>query len=201
MSNLNKIIVIFILLCIYFVFNINNVLSQEFYYKFNNKESQIFFNISTSIHPAKALCKNFKGYININSKDKKHIDSVNGLLDIETKSILTNIIFLDKKMQNETLNSSKFPKILFKVDKGIIIYDNSEIDNTVFIKLMGYLEIRGIEKKIEIPMKVTISPDKTFAIVKGYYNLNINDYGIPDPSVLIAKVSPIITLSFNLKVY
>ena len=184
-----------------FLFNISSVEAKDFYYKFNNRESKINFDISTNIHPVKAVAEKFKGYMNIKSADEKNIDSVEGLLEIDATSIITHIALCDTRMQKETLSTDKYPKISFKVNKVILVSNKIETDNTIFIKLVGPLSIRDVSKKVEIPVKVTILPDKSSAMVEGKYNLNFSDFNVPDPSVLIAKVEPILSLSFKLKVY
>lgn len=189
------------LLSIFFIsLNISSAYSKDYYYKFNNKDSKINFELSTNVHPVKADVEKFKGSITIKSNDDKNIKSVNGILEIDTTSINTNIALCDVRIQKETLSTSKYPKIIFKVSDTEVISNKISIDNTIDLKLLGTLTIRDTTKKVEIPVKATVSEDKNSAIVEGKYKINFNDYNIPDPSVLIAKVNPIIELSFKLKV-
>lgn len=174
--------------------------AKDFYYKFNNKDGKINFELTTNVHPLKANVEKFKGFINVKSKDQKNIDAVDGLLEIDTSSITTHISLCDSRMKSETLSTSKFPKITFKVLNAEIISNKLDIDNTVNLKLIGNLTIREVTKKVDIPVKVTVSSDKTSAIVEGKYKVNFPDYKVPDPSVLVAKVYPNVDLSFKLKV-
>jgi polyisoprenoid-binding protein YceI len=184
----------------FFTLSISSAYSKDYYYKFNNKDSKINFELSTNVHPVKADVEKFKGSITVKSSDDKNITSVNGILEIDTTSINTNIALCDVRIQKETLNTSKYPKITFKVSDTEVISNKIAIDNTIDLKLLGTLMIRDTSKKVEIPVKATLSADKNSAIVEGKYKINFNDYNIPDPSVLIAKVNPIIELSFKLKV-
>lgn len=181
--------------------SINSVYAKDFYYKFNNKDSKVTFNLSTNVHPVKAVVEKFKGHMNIKSADEKNIDSVEGLLEIDTTSINTHISLCDTRIQKETLSTAKYPKITFKVSKIAIVSNKITIDNTISLKLLGSLTIRDVTKKVEIPVKVNVSKDLLSAIVEGNYKVKFNDYNVPDPSVLIAKVDPVVDLSFKLKVY
>lgn len=184
----------------FFSLSISSAYSKDYYYKFNNKDSKINFELSTNVHPVKADVEKFKGSITVKSSDEKNITSVDGILEIDTTSINTNIALCDVRIQKETLSTSKYPKITFRVSDTEVTNNKIAIDNTINLKLLGTLTIRNISKKVEIPVKVTVLSDKSSAIVEGNYKINFNDYNIPDPSVLIAKVNPIIELSFKLKV-
>ncbi|MFN8577468.1 MAG: YceI family protein [Candidatus Sericytochromatia bacterium] len=184
---------------IFLSINLNSVEAKNFNFKFDNKESKISFIIYTSIHPVETKSEKFKGFINISTKTSNTIESVNGLLEIDTKSIVSNIFLLDSRMHSETLNVKKYPKIRFKVNNIHIMNNRIEIDNTALIKIIGDLTIREITKEVEIPFKIRVSNDKESAILDGSHDLDINDYNIPDPSILIAKVKPIIKLTFKLK--
>lgn len=186
---------------IFLSLSVSNANAKDFYYKFSNKDGNVDFNLSTTMHPLKAVVKKFKGHMNIKSKDEKNIDQVEGILEIEANSITTNNSLCDNRMKNETLSVSKFPKITFKVSKIAIISNKISIDNTINLKMLGDLTIREVTKKVEIPVKINVAKDKTSAVVEGNYKVNFNDYNVPDPSILIAKVDPIVDLSFKLKVY
>lgn len=181
--------------------NLNTSYSKDFDYKFNNKDGKITFDLSTNVHPVKANVEKFKGFLNVKSSDEKNIDSVNGSLEIDTRSITTNISMCDARMKSETLNVSKYPKIIFKVSDVDVVSNKLSSDNTINLKLIGNLTIKNTSKKIEVPVKVTVANDKESAIVEGSYKVNFNDFNVPDPSVLIAKVDPVINLSFKLNVH
>lgn len=184
-----------------FFLNLNTSYSKDFDYKFNNKDGKITFDLSTNVHPVKANVEKFKGFLNVKSSDEKNIDSVNGSLEIDTRSITTSISMCDARMKSETLSVSKYPKIIFKVSDVNVVSNKLSSDNTINLKLIGNLTIRNTSKKIEVPVKVTVANDKESAIVEGSYKVNFNDFNVPDPSVLIAKVDPVINLSFKLNVH
>jgi polyisoprenoid-binding protein YceI len=175
--------------------------AKDYYYKFNQKESKIVAGLTTTIHPVDAVAYKFKGFIKIKSKDEKNIDSVDGYLEIDTASLLTKISACDIRMRLETLRVAKYPKMIFKVNKVLVISNKLDTENIMYLKLIGPFTIRDVTKEVEIPVKVTVAPDRNSATVDGNYHLNINDYKVPDPSVLIAKVNPILDISFKLKVY
>lgn len=196
----NKFIKTTLLSLAFLSLSINSVYAKEFRYDFTNKDGKVIFDLSTNMHGIKADVKKFKGHMSVKTEDEKTIDEVEGLLEIDATSITTNIWLCDNRMQKETLNTAKFPKIIFKVLKVVIVSNRVDIDNTVTLKMSGDLTIRDITKKVEIPVKINVAKNRTSATVEGRYKVNFSDYNVPDPSILIARVSPIVDLSFILNI-
>jgi polyisoprenoid-binding protein YceI len=192
---------ILIIVLAYTLLNIIPAMAKEFYFKFNQKESLITFDISTSVHPVRAIAKKFRGFMRVKTADEKKFDEIEALLEIDTGSITTQIGLCNEIMRRDTLKVETYPKITFKVKSLEITSNKTGSNNIIFLKLGGFLTIRGVEQEVAIPVKVTVSPDKTFGLVEGKYSINFNDFKVPDPSIFIAKVYPVLDLSFKLKVF
>jgi polyisoprenoid-binding protein YceI len=107
-------------------------------------------------------------------------------LDIESKSLGV----LDRKpsesdkkkifetMHNEVLESTRYDKISFR---SVSVTDlKPSGDHAYNLILHGDLTLHGITKRIDIPLALTISPERLLAT--GKYALKLSDYGVRAPS-------------------
>ena len=58
--------------------------------------------------------------------------------------------------------------------------------------------MRDVSKEVDLP--VEIIKERDFYIIKGALPIQWADYNIEDPSILIAKLDPIVIISYQTKV-
>jgi hypothetical protein len=58
--------------------------------------------------------------------------------------------------------------------------------------------MRDVSKEVELPVEITKEGD--FYSIKGTLPLQWADYNIEDPSILIAKLDPTVTISYQTRV-
>ncbi len=180
--------------------NTNISEAKSYYLKFNEKDSKITFDVSTTLHDFSGEAKKFKGNINLNTEGDT-ITKASGLLEINANNLYTHQTQRDDKMKSQTFTAAKYPLITFKVNKAKATSKLSN-DGVIYIKLGGVLRIRDAAKNVEIPVKVKLSSDKNTATVTGKYVVNFTDYNVPDPSIpLIGKVNENINISFDIKTH
>lgn len=103
---------------------------------------------------------------------------------------------LDKNMR-KTLSANKFPNILYKLTK----YELGKAEaGVVPAKTTGELTIAGQTKMVSIDVEFRPGPDGVS--VKGSYALNMSDYGIKPPTLMLGtiKVRDPVTVRFDLLV-
>jgi polyisoprenoid-binding protein YceI len=125
-------------------------------------------------------------------------------LDIEAKSLA----LLDKKvseedrkkifdsMHNEVLESARYQKITFK---SVSVSDMKQTSNNTYsFTLNGDLTLRGVTKRIAVPVALTITPEQLRAT--GKYALKQTDYGIKPYSAAggTIKVKNEVTVNFSI---
>jgi polyisoprenoid-binding protein YceI len=77
-------------------------------------------------------------------------------------------------MHNEVLESAKHQKIIFK---SVSVGDVKQTGNDAYsFTLNGDLTLRGVTKRIAVPVALTITPEQLRAT--GKYSLKQTDYGI-----------------------
>lgn len=102
---------------------------------------------------------------------------------------------LDKNMR-KTMNADKFPDVLYKL--GTYELSKPTEAGVVTAKAVGELTIAGQTKTVT--MDVTFSLGAGQAGLKGSYTLNMSDFGIKPPSLMLGaiKVRDPVTIRFDL---
>lgn len=101
---------------------------------------------------------------------------------------------LDKNMR-KSMDAEKFPEVLYKLGK----YELSKpVNGVVTAKTTGELTIAGKAQTISMDVDFNLGSDKAEA--KGSYTLNMSDYGIKPPSLMLGaiKVRDPVTIRFDL---
>jgi polyisoprenoid-binding protein YceI len=99
-------------------------------------------------------------------------------------------------MHNEVLQSAKHPKITFK---SVSVSDVKQTGNEAYSFVVnGDLTLRGVTKRIAVPVAATITQQQLRAI--GKYTLKQTDYGIKPYSAAggTIKVKDEIVVNFNI---
>lgn len=102
---------------------------------------------------------------------------------------------LDKNMR-KAMDAEKFPEILYKLGKYEL--DKPTAAGTAAAKTTGELTIAGKTKTVAMDVEFTLgaaAPE-----VKGSYTLNMSDFGIKPPSLMLGaiKVRDPVTIRFDL---
>jgi len=129
-----------------------------------------------------------------------------GSLEMEVDA--TSLVVLDKKpseadkkkifdsMHNEVLESAKHQKITFK---SVSVSDLKQTGNDNYsLVVNGDLTLRGVTKRIAVPVAATITPQQLRAT--GKYTLKQSDYGITPYSAAggTIKVKNEVVVNFNI---
>jgi polyisoprenoid-binding protein YceI len=99
-------------------------------------------------------------------------------------------------MHNEVLQSAKYPKITFK---SVSVGDVKQAGNDAYSFVVnGDLTLRGVTKRIAVPVAATITPQQIRAT--GKYTLKQTDYGIKPYSAAggTIKVKDEVVVNFNI---
>jgi polyisoprenoid-binding protein YceI len=119
---------------------------------------------------------------------------------IQSQGIKTGINVRDQRMYSYCLDAGQFPTIRFDI-RGVTgdVEDFTLAQGSGTVNLHGKLSIRSTGRDIIVP--ATYSWAETGLVIKGSTKINWADYGIPDPSILISKVQPVLDINFDLKMH
>jgi len=123
------------------------------------------------------------------------INTSNGeiAISMSIKSFIFERSLMQEHFNENYLESDKYPKSIFKGQ--IQDFDNSQkTDQEVVIK--GDLTIHGVTKKVEIQGKLSNMGDAIS--LKGSFKVQLVDYKIKIPKIVIKNIAETIKVTFNL---
>jgi polyisoprenoid-binding protein YceI len=132
-------------------------------------------------------------------KDKHDPLSIVVDLKIQVKTFDTDWDSRDERLQ-ECMASDTYPLASFTSSR---LSDNCkpsviDIAGKCAGTLTGIITIRDVSKEVALPISITKGQESY--LISGELPLRWADYNIEDPSILIAKLDPIVAISYETKV-
>ena len=169
------------LLTLLLILSINNLSSQELK-NIDTTKSSISYSGNHFLHKWSAENNNLSGLIKIDNENILNIGIVAKVADFKSgnSSLDSNSYWV--------LEALKFPNIVFK---SISIESQNGLSN-----IKGLIEFHGIEKNIDVNVKLTTIKNTTQ--MNGEFTLNLSDFSIDRPSLLLRKIDNEIKIEFIL---
>jgi polyisoprenoid-binding protein YceI len=115
------------------------------------------------------------------------------VFEVELASFDTGIGKRNRDMRH-VLSTKKWPKAVFK--GGIAEHHPDSTANTYTAKAKGSFSMHGVEKKIEVPVQITIADGHS--IISSDFTVRLEDYNIEAPSlVAFVKMSEEVAVSLG----
>ncbi len=169
------------LLTLLLILSINNLSSQELK-NIDTTKSSISYSGNHFLHKWSAENNNLSGLIKIDNENILNIGVVAKVADFKSGNSS-----LDSNSYR-VLEALKFPNIIFK---SLSVTSINGLSN-----IKGLIEFHGIEKKIDVNVKLTTIENKTQ--MNGEFTLNLSDFSIDRPSLLLRKIDNEIKIEFIL---
>lgn len=170
---MKNIMLIFVIMAIT-IFTLN---AQDKYY---SKKAIVSFNASTSMEDIDAQTNT--GTIILDTKTGK----------LESSVLVSAFQFKRALMQehfNENyMESSKFPKAVFKGEITNLSEVNFKKDGTYTLKVKGIMDMHGVKKEVTTDGTLTVA-GKDLKLVSSNFIIKCADYDIKIPSVVADKVA------------
>ena len=163
------------------ILTINNLTSQELK-NIDATKSSISYTGNHFLHKWSAENNNISGLIKIDNKDVLNIGIVAKVADFKSGNSS-----LDSNSYR-VLEALKFPNIIFKST------NISSLNGQSIIK--GLIQFHGIEKNIDVNVKLTTIENTTQ--INGEFTINLSDFSVDRPSLLLQKIDNQITIVFEL---
>jgi hypothetical protein len=169
------------LLTLILILSINNLSSQELKNIDTTKSSISYFG-NHFLHKWSAENNNLSGLIKIDDENILNIGIVAKVVDFKSGNSS-----LDSNSYR-VLEALKFPNVIFKS------LNIEEVDGMLNIE--GLIEFHGIERSIDVIVKSTnIENDNQLF---GEFTINLSDFSVDRPSLLLRKIDNQITIVFEL---
>lgn len=158
----------------------------------SDENTKIKFEVDTTWHIVYGNVSGITGKVEMaNAKDPT---SIKGEIQIPVKNFSTGWDARDKSLL-EHMKVEKYPEVQLKINglKTLCTPAEEECKTT----LLSSLRICDVTKEVEID--AVIKKMNTSYEVSGNYPIKWAEYNVDDPSILVAKVDPTVTVSFSVQ--
>ena len=169
------------LLTLVLILSINNLSSQELK-NIDTTKSSISYSGNHFLHKWSAENNNLSGLIKIDNENILNIGVVAKVADFKSGNSS-----LDSNSYR-VLEALKFPNIIFK---SVSVTSINGLSN-----IKGLIEFHGIEKNIDVNVKLTTIENTTQ--INGEFTISLSDFSVDRPSLLLQKIDNQITIVFEL---
>ncbi len=119
------------------------------------------------------------------------LEAGTGSLVVDPASLSTSLGPRDQRMLVYALEVPTQPELRFDVTRA---WPHEAAEGQW--SLSGTLKLHGVALPLVVP--VTVSHEGTAVRVQGEMQLTLSDFAIPDPSVVLARFAPTVTVTFDL---
>jgi polyisoprenoid-binding protein YceI len=118
---------------------------------------------------------------------------LSGEVVVDAKSGESGSGMRDRKMHKEVLESEKYPEISFRPDRieGAVAEQGKSS-----VKVHGMFRIHGVDREIDVPAEVEMSPDRWTATV--HFTVPYAKWGMKNPSTLFLRVEDSVQIDLAL---
>jgi polyisoprenoid-binding protein YceI len=157
-------------------------------------KSSVTFTISTTFNEIEGKAKAFKGSLSI--PDAKDLATgTTATITIDTKSMETGNKGRDKDMHKDVIESEKFPEIKIAIKK-------ITADSALYTyKISADITMHGVTKSVDFKtsaLSFAGTDGKLSLSISGKVKINMSDWGMTPPSIVVNKVSPEIVVGWSL---
>ncbi len=163
----------------------------------SESNARVSFEVASTWHLVHGEAGGINGRVWL--KDDSDPMSIQSEIHFPVKRFDTQGKLRDSKLR-EVMAAERFPEVIFKTSaiqggcSPLQIAQKSKCEGA----LVGSLNIRGVEKQVELPYTISIQQDEF--VIEGRYSFQWADYGVEDPSILIAKLDKTVTVKFACRI-
>lgn len=160
----------------------------------DDTNTSVTFVVDSTWHTVHGETKGISGTVSIaNPKDPLTIKVE---LSIPVRLFNTNGESRDERLQ-EVMASATYPKVFFTSSRLSPSCSPASIRSARRRSgtLSGALSIRDSTKKVELPITISLEDDQF--VMEGALPIQWSDFNVEDPSILIAKLDPTVTIAYR----
>lgn len=162
----------------------------------NDQNSVVTFEVDSTWHLIKGQTSGATGKVWLANPDD--YTTVDGEITLPVSSFNTDNSLRDKRLK-EVMEAERFPFVHFSIDRieGICEPNIVITEAACDIEIIGDLTIRDVVKKIHSSATIEQLDESNFS-VRGEIAANWADFGVEDPSILIAKLNQQVVVIYNI---
>jgi polyisoprenoid-binding protein YceI len=151
------------------------------------------FDTSAQIHKVHGVTKEFSGTI---TGDPSDITQAKIVVKLDPKTFNTDNEKRDKVMREKSLEVDQYPLIEFESSSIESATPRLEPGKSVDAKIKGTLKMHGLNKEVEVPVKILLQNDLLTA--EGDLVVLLDEYKIFRPKVLFFQLQNEVNIHFKI---
>ncbi|RIL10476.1 MAG: hypothetical protein DCC75_04285 [Proteobacteria bacterium] len=156
--------------------------------------TRLKFEVDSTWHTVHGKVSGVMGEIKL--QEAEDPTSIQAHLEFPVQAFDTDNSSRDSRLR-EVMAEQEFPVVVFDANglkrsctPALVLRDGECRD-----ELTGKLKIRAVSKEVVVP--IVISGNPTGFHVRGEFSINWPEFGVEDPSILIASVDPVVVVHFQ----
>ncbi len=167
----------------------------------SKKSDSVFFRSQAKLEFIEGVTTQIAGHFDFNPAVLN--DSARGILQVDLRTLRTEISTRDEHMRENHLHTEKFPYAYFE----LIAIDDLPIawkaDTTYTLKARGYFYIHGVKRKLtsQISAMQSSMGNRQVLAVRTTFSVNLDSFKIPRPKALFLKLAETMNIEVIFKGY
>jgi polyisoprenoid-binding protein YceI len=166
------------------------------HYKVTQQGSVLRWDLPATMHTVHGSVGSFQGTIDAEPSGNGAW-SIRGRFVAAADSMTTGNARRDRKMKEKTLETSKFPEIVFETSEVTADLSKFRRGEQFAANVSGNLTVHGVSVPVQLPVDVYVFPDH--AILAGSFPVHWKKFDLKDPSPGLIRVKEPMMVSFRLK--
>ena len=160
----------------------------------NDRTARVSFEVDSTWHLVSGTTRQITGRVWLDKPDD--YSSVRADIALPVAGFDTENAMRDKRMR-EVMAAVEFPEVHFYLNRidGLCRPQDLQLHSRCQAQANGDLTIHGVSRNISFP--ISVEAEAEGYKVSGRAGLKWPDFGVVDPSILVAKLSPSVSVSFE----
>ena len=166
------------------------------------EKSSIAFLLDGNVHNTHGSVKKIEGRVTLAISPDAALKKAEVSISMDADDLDTDNEKRDTRMKDKFLEVKKYPRIDFTSTDVTSLLGTEEIilfqaGNPLTIDLPGKLALHGVTKVITVEATLSLVGDRFIA--KGKTTLNLKDFNIKNPSMMLLRVSNEVQITFHIE--
>ncbi len=161
----------------------------------NDSNTKVEFNVDTTWHVVTGKISGTSGFVKPGEAGIPR--SIAAEIHFPVAKFDTGWDMRDESL-HEHMAKEEYPEVVLTAGSiGSLCAEELAAEKPCTTTLAAKLKIRDVEKEISLPIEIKQEGENI--VVSGDYTLQWAEYNVEDPSILVAKVDPEVTISYSLE--
>lgn len=158
----------------------------------DDSNTAVSFEVDSTWHLVEGKTSGVQGGFVIDAEDR-----LEGEVSVPVEKFDTDRSSRDERLR-EVMDEPDFKTVTFRVQSATPLCkpDAVSVNGNCDGHINGALTIRDVTKEVDVPYSIKLEGDKYKAV--GSFPIQWSEFGVEDPSILIAKVDPTAVISFSI---